>query len=42
METWYIVYNNNDGQSISIGTVLADPLPSHLTAQPPAQTLSSN
>jgi hypothetical protein len=37
METWYIVYNTNDGQSVSIGTVLADPLPSHLTAQPLSQ-----
>jgi hypothetical protein len=37
METWYIVYNTNDGQSVSIGTVLANPLPSHLTAQPLSQ-----
>jgi hypothetical protein len=29
---WHLLYNTATGQSVSIGTVIADPLPAHLTA----------
>jgi hypothetical protein len=31
---WHILYNTATGQSVSIGTVIADPLPAGLTALP--------
>jgi hypothetical protein len=32
MENWSIVYETSTGQAVSAGTVLTDPLPSHLSA----------
>jgi len=32
MNNWHLLYNTTTGQSVSIGTVIADPLPEHLTA----------
>jgi hypothetical protein len=34
MNNWHILYNNTTGQSVSIGTVIADPLPAGITALP--------
>jgi len=34
MQNWHLLYNTESGQSVSIGTVIADPLPAHLTALP--------
>jgi hypothetical protein len=34
MNNWHILYNTASGQSVSIGTVIADPLPSGITALP--------
>jgi hypothetical protein len=34
MKNWHLLYNTTTGQSVSIGTVIADPLPAHLTALP--------
>jgi hypothetical protein len=34
MQNWHLLYNTTTGQSVSIGTVIADPLPAHLTALP--------
>jgi hypothetical protein len=34
MKNWHLLYNTTTGQSVSIGTVIADPLPEHLTALP--------
>jgi hypothetical protein len=34
MQNWHLLYNTATGQSVSIGTVIADPLPEHLTALP--------
>jgi hypothetical protein len=34
MSNWHILYNTASGQSVSIGTVIADPLPSGITALP--------
>ena len=31
---WYLLYNTTTGQSVSIGTVIADPLPEGITALP--------
>jgi len=31
---WHILYNTATGQSVSIGTVIADPLPAGITALP--------
>ena len=31
MENWHIVYNTATGASVSIGTVLADPMPSEFS-----------
>jgi hypothetical protein len=31
---WHLLYNTTTGQSVSIGTVIADPLPEGITAQP--------
>jgi hypothetical protein len=31
---WHLLYNTTTGQSVSIGTVIADPLPAGITAQP--------
>jgi hypothetical protein len=31
---WHLLYNTATGQSVSIGTVIADPLPAGITAQP--------
>jgi hypothetical protein len=31
---WHLLYNSTTGQSVSIGTVIADPLPEGITAQP--------
>jgi len=30
-ETWYIVYESDTGKCVSIGTIVADPLPSNLS-----------
>lgn len=32
MKNWHILYNTNTGQAVSIGTVIADPIPEELTA----------
>lgn len=32
MNNWHLLYNTATGQSVSIGTVIANPLPEHLTA----------
>jgi len=34
MNNWHLLYNTTTGESVSIGTVIADPLPEHLTALP--------
>jgi hypothetical protein len=34
MNNWHILYNTVTGQSVSIGTVIADPLPTGITALP--------
>jgi hypothetical protein len=34
MQNWHILYNTTTGQSVSIGTVIADPLPEGITALP--------
>ena len=34
MQNWHLLYNSATGQSVSIGTVIADPLPAGITAQP--------
>jgi len=34
MQNWHILYNTTTGESVSIGTVIADPLPEGLTALP--------
>ena len=31
MENWHIVYDTASGASVSIGSVLADPMPAHLS-----------
>jgi hypothetical protein len=31
---WHLLYNTESGQSVSIGTVIADPLPESITALP--------
>ena len=31
MDNWHIVYNTATGASVSIGSVLADPMPEHLS-----------
>lgn len=44
-EQWYEVYNAATGEVVSIGTVLADPLPSHLAARPipdPVEVIDPN
>jgi hypothetical protein len=34
MQNWHLLYNTASGQSVSIGTVIADPLPAGITALP--------
>jgi hypothetical protein len=34
MQNWHILYNTTTGESVSIGTVIADPLPAGITALP--------
>jgi hypothetical protein len=34
MQHWHLLYNTTTGQSVSIGTVIADPLPDGITALP--------
>jgi hypothetical protein len=34
MNNWHLLYNTTTGQSVSIGTVIADPLPEGITALP--------
>ena len=34
MQNWHLLYNTTTGASVSIGTVIADPLPAGLTALP--------
>jgi hypothetical protein len=34
MQNWHLLYNTESGQSVSIGTVIADPLPAGITALP--------
>jgi hypothetical protein len=34
MKNWHLLYNSTTGQSVSIGTVIADPLPAGITALP--------
>jgi hypothetical protein len=34
MQNWHILYNTTTGASVSIGTVIADPLPEGITALP--------
>ena len=34
MQNWHLLYNTTTGQSVSIGTVIADPLPEGITALP--------
>jgi hypothetical protein len=34
MQNWHLLYNSTTGQSVSIGTVIADPLPEGITALP--------
>lgn len=31
METWYVVYETESGIPVSYGSVLADPMPEHLS-----------
>ena len=35
---WHLLYNTTTGQSVSIGTVIADPLPEGITALPLTDT----
>ena len=42
METWYIVYQTADGEAVSIGSVLANPLPAGLqTFQVPSEQIDA-
>jgi hypothetical protein len=34
MSNWHLLYNSTTGESVSIGTVIADPLPAGITALP--------
>ena len=34
MQNWHLLYNDTTGASVSIGTVIADPLPAGITALP--------
>ena len=34
MQNWHLLYNSTTGESVSIGTVIADPLPASITALP--------
>ena len=34
MQNWHLLYNTTTGESVSIGTVIADPLPEGITALP--------
>jgi hypothetical protein len=34
MQNWHLLYNTTTGASVSIGTVIADPLPDGITALP--------
>jgi hypothetical protein len=34
MQNWHLLYNTTTGASVSIGTVIADPLPEGITALP--------
>jgi hypothetical protein len=34
MQNWHLLYNSATGASVSIGTVIADPLPAGITALP--------
>jgi hypothetical protein len=34
MQNWHLLYNSTTGASVSIGTVIADPLPEGITALP--------
>jgi len=34
MQNWHLLYNDTTGESVSIGTVIADPLPAGITALP--------
>jgi len=34
MQNWHLLYNSTTGESVSIGTVIADPLPAGITALP--------
>ena len=34
MNNWHLLYNTTTGESVSIGTVIADPLPAGITALP--------
>ncbi len=34
MNNWHLLYNSTTGESVSIGTVIADPLPQGITALP--------
>jgi hypothetical protein len=34
MQNWHLLYNTATGESVSIGTVIADPLPEGITALP--------
>ena len=34
MQNWHLLYNSTTGASVSIGTVIADPLPAGITALP--------
>jgi len=34
MSNWHLLYNTTTGESVSIGTVIADPLPAGITALP--------
>jgi hypothetical protein len=34
MQNWHLLYNTESGQSVSIGTVISDPLPAGITALP--------
>jgi len=34
MQNWHLLYNSATGESVSIGTIIADPLPAGITALP--------
>jgi hypothetical protein len=34
MQNWHLLYNSTTGESVSIGTVIANPLPAGITALP--------